>query len=95
MTIPHGSGQPRDISGFCRVITWRPPLSAGTGIQLGYVVRLFIPGTDGDIVIKKAAGELYHIIQDSEKPSSMTELYFVQVATISEIHVIGNLCCSC
>ena len=59
-------------------------MSAGTGTpQLGYVVRLFIPGADGDIVIKKAAGELYHI-QDSEKPSSM---YFVQVARILSLMV--------
>ena len=74
---PNGSGQPRDVSGFCRVVTWRPPLSAGTGTHLGYIVRLFIPGTDGDIVIEKAAGELYHIVSNSEKSSRM---YFVQVS---------------
>lgn len=67
-------------------------MSAGAGTQLGYVVQLFIPGGSGDIVIKKAAGELYHILDRLEKSSSM---YFVQVAAISEIQIIGSLCCSC
>ena len=96
--MSHGSGQPRNVSGFCQVVTWRPPLTAGTSTRLGYVVRLFIPGTNGDIWIKKAAGELYHIIQDSDKSNSLTE-YFVQVATISEIHTAENyvqlLLCTC
>lgn len=72
-------GPPRNVSGFCRVVTWRPPLSAGMDTELGYVVRLFVPGTDREVMIEKEAGETYHIVQDSEKPKDMIEIYLVQV----------------
>ena len=90
--MTHGSGQPRNVSGFCRVVTWRPPLSSGMGTQPGYVVRMFIPETDRDLIIIKQAGEFYHIIQDSERPNDMSEMYFVQVGIIYSIYSVP---CSC
>ena len=50
--------------------------------ELGYMLRLFIPGTDKkEVVIESMARESYHIILDSQRPNDAVEMYFVQVRT--------------
>ena len=77
--------QPKNVSGFCKVITWSPPLSVDIDPRLGFMVRLFIPGTEREIIIERVTQESYLVVQDSERPTEMIEMYVVQVSGLSNL----------
>lgn len=45
----------------------------------GYVVRLFVPGTNTQIVVGHFSVESYHIVQGAE---SLGQMYYVQVRSV-------------
>lgn len=69
------------------MVTWSQRLPVGMESQAGYVVRLFIPGTQREIFIKRVSKESHHILQDMERPDHMIEAYFVQVVLSPNINV--------
>ena len=61
-------GPPSNVKGLCTVVLWGRP-SQPNGKIRGYEVQIFIPDEWYGPVHSKKETDIYHIVEDSDRPS--------------------------
>ena len=75
-----GPGAPSSVKGLCTVVLWGQP-SQPNGVITGFDVQFYIPGVFSGTMYRKGKGDIFHIVQDSDRPSRYSvEEYYVGVS---------------